>query len=194
MLTISSIFILFPLFLSLQALAGDGRLFSRVTGLLNTQPMLQLDYTATDRAPETLPVDESQLQETGVSIAQWDPISPPPGHLTSADLLVCNCSVSIFENPAEILSNLAATVKEGGFVLLHTLLKGETLGEIISFLTSPDLQQRGLLAQVNSWPFQTLLMFALQLALDSTLLHTESQAVHFIEWLLHLILSLLRNV
>ncbi|CAM5096781.1 unnamed protein product [Natator depressus] len=132
-----------------EALAGDGRLFSRVTGLLNTQPMLQLDYTATDRAPETLPVDESQLQETGVSIAQWDPISPPPGHLTSADLLVCNCSVSIFENPAEILSNLAATVKEGGFVLLHTLLKGETLGEIISFLTTPDLQQRGLLAQAE---------------------------------------------
>nr|XP_025034359.1 fatty acid synthase [Pelodiscus sinensis] len=132
-----------------EALAGDGRLFSRVPGLLNTQPMLQLDYAATDRAPEVLSISESQLQELGVSTAQWDPLNPPPGHLTGADLLLCNCSVSMFGNPAETLSNLAAAVKEGGFVLLHTLLKGEMLGETIRFLTAPDLPQRGLLAQAE---------------------------------------------
>ncbi|XP_053145655.1 fatty acid synthase [Hemicordylus capensis] len=133
-----------------EALAGDGHLFSRVTSILNTQPMLQLDYTATDRTPDILASEESYLQEIGVSSDQWDPATPPSGNLTNADLLVCNCSLNPFKNPAEVLSNMAATVKEGGFVLLHTLLKGETLGEIVRFLTSPDVQEKpGLLTQVE---------------------------------------------
>ncbi|XP_044275877.1 fatty acid synthase [Varanus komodoensis] len=134
-----------------EALAGDGRLFSRVTSILNTQPMLQLDYTATDRIPEILASDQNHLQEIGVSIDQWDPASPASGNLMNADLLVCNSSLNMFRNPAEVLSNMAATVKEGGFILLHTLLKGETLGEIVGFLTSPDLQEKqpGLLTQAE---------------------------------------------
>lgn len=135
----------FPLFLPLlfsQALAGSGRLFSRVKSILNTQPLLQVDYIATDRTLETLSANETELQDAGVSFSQWDPSSLPSGNLTNADLVVYNCSTSVLGNTSGILSNLAAAVKEGGFVLLHTLLKGETLGEIVSFLTSPDLQQK----------------------------------------------------
>ncbi|XP_077184140.1 fatty acid synthase [Paroedura picta] len=133
-----------------EALAGDGRLFSRVTSILNTQPMLQLDYIVTDPAAEVLASHEGHLQEMGVSIDQWDPANPPSGALTSADLLVCNCLLNTFKNPAEVLSNMAATVKEGGFILLHTLLKGEILGEIVCFLTNPDLQKKtSLLTQVE---------------------------------------------
>uniref|UniRef100_A0A8D0GNS8 Fatty acid synthase n=1 Tax=Sphenodon punctatus TaxID=8508 RepID=A0A8D0GNS8_SPHPU len=134
-----------------EAHAGDGCLYSRVTGLLNTQPMLQLDYIATDPTPETLSGNESQLQEMGISICQWDPARPAPGNLTNADLLICNCSVSILGNPTEVLLNMTAAVREGGFVLLHTLLKGETLGEIVSFLTTPDLQQRGGILTQAEW-------------------------------------------
>lgn len=104
--------------------------------------MLQVDYIATDRILETLSANEAELQDAGVSFSQWDPSSLPSGNLTSADLVVYNCSTSVLGNTAEIVSNLAAAVKEGGFVLLHTLLKGETLAEIVSFLTSPDLQQK----------------------------------------------------
>uniref|UniRef100_A0A8C0FYW1 Fatty acid synthase n=1 Tax=Bubo bubo TaxID=30461 RepID=A0A8C0FYW1_BUBBB len=125
-----------------EALAGSGHLFSRVKSILNTQPLLQVDYIATDRILETLSPNETELQDDGVSFSQWDPSSLPSGNLTSADLVVYNCSTSVLGNTTEILSNLAAAVKEGGFVLLHTLLKGETLGEIVSFLTSPDLQQK----------------------------------------------------
>uniref|UniRef100_A0A670Y7Z6 Fatty acid synthase n=1 Tax=Pseudonaja textilis TaxID=8673 RepID=A0A670Y7Z6_PSETE len=133
-----------------EALAGDGHLFSRVTSILNTQPMLQLDYTATDRVLKNLALHENDLQEIGASMEQWDPASPPPGGLTNADLLVCSCSLNALSKPAETLSNMAATVKDGGFILLHTLLKGETLGEIVAFLTSPGLQDKpGLLNQVE---------------------------------------------
>lgn len=104
--------------------------------------MLQVDYIATDRVLENLSVLETELQNAGVVSSQWDPYSSPSGNLTSADLVVYNCSTSVLVNTTEILSNLATAVKEGGFVLLHTLLKGETLGEIVSFLTSPDLQQK----------------------------------------------------
>uniref|UniRef100_T1E5R8 Fatty acid synthase n=1 Tax=Crotalus horridus TaxID=35024 RepID=T1E5R8_CROHD len=134
----------------IETLAGDGHLFSRVTSILNTQPMLQLDYTATDRVLKNLASHENDLQEIGASIEQWDPASPPPGSLMNADLLVCNCSLNVLSKPAETLSNMAATVKDGGFILLHTLLKGETLGEMVAFLTSPELQDKpGLLNQVE---------------------------------------------
>ncbi|XP_063149333.1 fatty acid synthase [Candoia aspera] len=134
----------------IEALAGDGRLFSRVISILNTQPMLQIDYTATDQVLKNLASHENHLQEMGISVDQWDPASPPSGSLMNADLLVCNCSLNGLSKTAETLSNMAATVKDGGFILLHTLLKGETLGEIVAFLTSPGLQEKpGLLNQVE---------------------------------------------
>ncbi|PKU32508.1 fatty acid synthase [Limosa lapponica baueri] len=135
----------------IEALAGSGQLFSRVKSFLNTQPLLQLDYVATDPILETLSAKEKELQDAGVSLSQWDPSSPPSGNLTNADLVVCNCSTSVLGNTAEILSNLAAATKEGGFVLLHTLLKGQTLGETVSFLTNPDLQQKHRFLSEAEW-------------------------------------------
>lgn len=133
-----------------EVLAGDGRMFSRIPSLLNTQPMLQLDYSATDLSLDTLSASEDQLSAAGVSIIQWDPASAAPTNLSNADLLVCNCSVTLLQNPPENLSNMAAAVKEGGFVLLHTLLRGETLGETVAFLTTQDVQQKpGLLTQAE---------------------------------------------
>ncbi|NXU74165.1 FAS synthase, partial [Oreotrochilus melanogaster] len=135
----------------IEALAGSGRLFSRVKSILNTQPLLQVDYIATDRVLEALSASETELQDAGVSSSQWDPSSLPSGNLTNADLVVYNCATNVLGNTTEILSNLAAAVKEGGFVLLHTLLKGETLGEIVSFLSSPDLQQKHKFLHETQW-------------------------------------------
>ncbi|NXR31789.1 FAS synthase, partial [Zosterops hypoxanthus] len=135
----------------IEANAGNGQLFSRVKSILNAQPLLQVDYIATDCVLENLSAIEKELQDSGVDSKQWDPASPPSGNLTNADLVVYNCSTSVLVNTTEILSNLAAAVKEGGFVLLHTLLKGETLGEIVSFLTSPDLQQKHSFLSQAEW-------------------------------------------
>ncbi|NXY35555.1 FAS synthase, partial [Pomatorhinus ruficollis] len=134
-----------------EANAGNGQLFSRVKSILNAQPLLQVDYIATDCVLENLSAIETELQDSGVDSRQWDPSSLPSGNLTNADLVVYNCSTSVLVNTTEILSNLAAAVKEGGFVLLHTLLKGETLGEIVSFLTSPDLQQKHSFLSEAEW-------------------------------------------
>ncbi|KFQ45994.1 Fatty acid synthase [Nestor notabilis] len=133
-----------------EALAGSGCLFSRIKSILNAQPLLQVDYIATDRILKTLSDSETELQDAGVSISQWDPSCLPSGDLANADLVVYNC-LTVLGNTTEIVSNLAAAVKEGGFFLLHTLLKGETFGEIVSFLTSPDLQQKHSFLSEAQW-------------------------------------------
>ncbi|XP_066443807.1 fatty acid synthase isoform X2 [Eleutherodactylus coqui] len=132
----------------IEALTGNGNLFSSVLSVLNTQPMLQIDYIATDRTLEILSTTEDDLKEAGISIEQWDPYMAPPNSVTGADLLVCNSSAHLLRDPRQVIPNMAATVKDGGFLLLHTLLKGDILGETIAFLRTQNLQQKdGLLSQ-----------------------------------------------
>lgn len=131
-------------------LAGHGHLYSRIPGLLGTQPLLQLSYTATDRHPQALEAAEAQLQQHDIAQGQWDPADPAPSALGSADLLVCNCAVAALGDPASALSNMVATLREGGFLLLHTLLRGHPLGETVAFLTSAEPQYgQGILSQVR---------------------------------------------
>ncbi|XP_023507490.1 fatty acid synthase isoform X2 [Equus przewalskii] len=135
-----------------EVLAGDGHLYSRIPALLTTQPMLQLDYTATDRHAQALKAAQAKLQQHHVAQGQWDPMDPAPSSLGATDLLVCNCAVATLGDPATALGNMAAVLKEGGFLLLHTLLRGYPLGEMVAFLTCPEPQRgrQGLLSQ-DEW-------------------------------------------
>ncbi|XP_062859033.1 fatty acid synthase [Trichomycterus rosablanca] len=127
----------------LEALSSDGRVFSRAVRTLNIQPMLRLDYTASDVNAELLSNQQSTLEDLGVSAAQWDPHQGPvTGNLGGVDLVVCNCVPGPVLNPEVLLENLTSATREGGFVLLHTLLKGDTLGETVAFLTSQENKNR----------------------------------------------------
>uniref|UniRef100_A0A8C3WD43 Fatty acid synthase n=1 Tax=Catagonus wagneri TaxID=51154 RepID=A0A8C3WD43_9CETA len=131
-------------------LAGDGQLYSRVPALLNTQPTVQLDYTATDRHPQALEAAQAKLEQLRVNGGQWDPVDPAPGSLGKADLVVCNCALATLGDPAMAVGNMAATLKEGGFLLLHTLLEGQPVGDMVGFLTCPEQGGRHLLSQ-DQW-------------------------------------------
>ncbi|VTJ57756.1 Hypothetical predicted protein [Marmota monax] len=133
-----------------EVLAGDGHLYSRVPALLNTQPMLQLDYTATDRQAQVLEAAASLLQQYEVARGKWDPADPAPSSLGMADLLVCNCAVASLGDPALALGNMAAAVKEGGFLLLHAVLRGHALGDILALLSSEPQHGPSLLSQ-DEW-------------------------------------------
>nr|XP_023412547.1 LOW QUALITY PROTEIN: fatty acid synthase [Loxodonta africana] len=122
-----------------EVLAGEGHLYARIPELLKTQPMLQLDYTATDRHAQALEALQDRLQQHDVAQGQWDPSEPVPSNLGAADLLVCNCTVATLGNPSQALGNMVAALKEGGFLLVHALLKGHMLGETVAFLTAADL-------------------------------------------------------
>ncbi|XP_056626779.1 fatty acid synthase [Triplophysa dalaica] len=133
----------------LEALSTDGRLFSRAVSLFNIQPMLRLDYTASDVSADQLEGLQSSLEEQGITSAQWDPLQgPATGGLTGADLVVCNCSVGPVANPAVLIENMTSAARDDGFVLLHTLLRGDTLGETVAFLASQN-KPDGLLTQTE---------------------------------------------
>ncbi|KAK2112408.1 hypothetical protein P7K49_012155 [Saguinus oedipus] len=134
-----------------EVLAGHGHLYSRIPGLLNTQPLMQLSYTATDRHPQALEAAQAKLQQHDIAQGQWDPSDPAPSALGSTDLLVCNCAVAALGDPASALGNMVAALREGGFLLLHTLLQGYPLGETVAFLTSAEPQYaQGILSQ-DAW-------------------------------------------
>ncbi|CAL8264094.1 unnamed protein product [Arctogadus glacialis] len=139
----------------LEAFSSDGQLFSRAVALLNIQPMLRLDYTATAPSAPLLEPHRALLDQLGVTAgAPWDPAAGPvPGGLGGADLVLCNRAwgpVGSLEAPA-LLAHLASGAREGGFVLLHTLLRGETLGETLAFLsgTSQNSPPEQLLTQAE---------------------------------------------
>lgn len=76
----------------------------------------------------------------------------PGGVVGGADLVVCNHAWGpVRKDPALLVANLASGAKQRGFVLIHTLLKGETLGETVAFLsgTTQSSSQQGLLTQVS---------------------------------------------
>ncbi|KAJ3607846.1 hypothetical protein NHX12_024897 [Muraenolepis orangiensis] len=130
----------------LEAFSSDGQLFSRAVPILRIQPALRLTYTTTNPVAQLLDPHHAQLDQLGVTVAgpQWDPVSGPvPSGLGGADLVLCNRAwgpLGALEAPA-LLANLVSGAREGGFVLLHTLLKGETLGETVAFLSGTS--QRG---------------------------------------------------
>lgn len=138
-----------------QALSDEGQLFSRVVSLLNIQPMLHVDYTATASSLDLLAPHQNTLEELSVASAQWDPLSGPlSGSAGSgADLVLCNHTWAPARmDPAPLVANLAAAAKPQGFVLLHTLLRGEALGDMVAFLSScvQSNSQGGLLTQVST--------------------------------------------
>lgn len=131
-----------------QVLAGDGRLYSRVPALLHTQPLLQLDYIASDRQAQALEAADSLLKQYEIAQGQWDPADPAPSSLGMADLLVCNCAVASLGEPALALGHMAAALKEGGFLLLHAVLRGHALGDALASLSSEPQHGPSLLSQV----------------------------------------------
>lgn len=121
-----------------------------------------MDYTATAPNPELLSPLQASLDGLGVAVGpQWDPATgpAPAGLAGGADLVACNLAWGTLppgsgeqERAAELVANLASGAKEGGFVLLHTLLKGETMGETVAFLSTPSQStgsQPGLLTQAD---------------------------------------------
>uniref|UniRef100_A0A3B4B6A9 Fatty acid synthase n=1 Tax=Periophthalmus magnuspinnatus TaxID=409849 RepID=A0A3B4B6A9_9GOBI len=120
----------------IEAFSDEGHLFPHALSLLNIEPMLQVEYTATAVHTELLSPFTDTLEELGLGSAQWDPRTSPALGATAgtADLLLCNHWGLLQSKPEQLVSNLASGTRVGGFLLLHVLLKGGTLGEILAFL------------------------------------------------------------
>ncbi|XP_072311635.1 fatty acid synthase [Eucyclogobius newberryi] len=137
----------------IEAFSDEGQLFPHALALLNMEPMLQVEYTATAVHTGLLSPFTGALEELGLGSAQWDPrTGPAPGASAgAADLLLCNHWGLLESEPEELISNLASGTRVGGFVLLHVLLKGGTLGETLAFLRRPTSSgaKHGLFSQAE---------------------------------------------
>lgn len=69
------------------------------------------------------------------------PSDPAPSNLGGANLVVCTMLPASLGDPADGCRQHGGCLKEGGFLLLHTLLRGHPLGETVTFLTCPEPQQ-----------------------------------------------------
>ncbi|KAJ0060389.1 hypothetical protein NL108_010160, partial [Boleophthalmus pectinirostris] len=137
----------------IEAFSDEGQLFPYALSLLNIEPMLQVEYTATAVHTELLSPFTDTLEELGLGSVQWDPrTSPAPGATAgAADLLLCNHWGLLQSEPEQLVSNLVSGTRVGGFVLLHVLLKGGTLGETLAFLcrTTNSGTVAGLISQAK---------------------------------------------
>lgn len=116
--------------------------------------MLHVEYTATATDLDLLSPHQATLEELGVASAQWNPLmGSGAGDVTpGADLVLCNHAWGpLRTDPQLLVASLVSGAKQHGFVLLHTLLKGETLAETVAFLssTAQSNSQQGLLTQVS---------------------------------------------
>ncbi|KAL0628997.1 Fatty acid synthase [Plecturocebus cupreus] len=109
-----------------EVMAGHGHLYSCIPGLLNTQPLLQLSYTATDRHPQALEAVQAKLQQHDIAQSQWDSVDPAPRALGSTDLLVCNCAVAALGDPASALGNMRAGLSAAA----HAVLEAPPWGDL----------------------------------------------------------------
>ena len=97
--------------------AGDSHVYQHAIPQLESQPMMQVDYTAIDADAKNLDVDH--LENFNVKPMEWALSGSPPGGLGTADVVIaCN----VLHKEADVstaISCLAALVKDGGFLLVQ---------------------------------------------------------------------------
>ena len=94
-------------------------LYSKVIPLLNSQPMLNIDYTVTGLNLDRL--DELEMKSLDVKSVPYDFLkstSSVPSQLSNADLIILNNIVHKKENIPELLQELRPILKTGGFLLV----------------------------------------------------------------------------
>lgn len=124
----------------LEVLGGLSHIFSRAVNILNIQPRLQIDYTGSYISHDSDPSLYTSMEKFGVTPALWNSTKEvAPLGLTKADLIICNCVLNNNIPTKETLVNMASALKNRGFVLLHVLLKDNTIGETLAFLNSQNM-------------------------------------------------------
>ena len=97
--------------------AADSRVYPHAVKQLETQPMMQVDYTAADGNAKNF--DADHLDGFNVTSVVWKLSDSPPGQLGNADVVIA-CNVLHKESDlVAAISQLTALVKDGGFVLVQ---------------------------------------------------------------------------
>ena len=97
--------------------AADSRVYQSAIAQLETQPLIQVDYTVVYGNIKN--VDTVHLESFNVKPVEWKLGGSPSGHLGNADVTIaCN----VLHKEADLvmaISSLMALVKDGGFLLVQ---------------------------------------------------------------------------
>jgi len=119
---------------------GGDPMFQHVIKLLNTQPMLRLDYTLTGPGLDDL--DSDVLEDLDIKPLAWDLVSNYPGPSSSADVVIFNNTLKNNKTSlSDILNQLKSLMKNNGFMLLHEQMdQPSEAGSLLATLNNCDYQ------------------------------------------------------
>lgn len=104
--------------LRLLEVGGARGLYRRVLPQLNTQPLLQIEYTLSEDAFDKL--DSEELEGLGVKAIQWDiTMETAPTNIGTHDLVMAANCLHTCAHPASALAKLCTLIKEDGFLLIQ---------------------------------------------------------------------------
>ena len=143
-------------------------LHSKVIPLLNSQPMLNIDYTIAGTNLERL--NEAEIEDSDVKTVAYDFLKSsvsPPSQLNSVDLVILNKVLHKQQDIPEFLQNLQSLLKSGGFLLvaepttnhaIPLMVEGidSDLGEFTGRSLGPFFNEDDVKKQINSNGLQVI--------------------------------------
>ena len=140
-----------------EVAAEKGRLFKQITPQLLAEPQMQLEYVAAASSVNSS-LDQSLLQELGVTEASWDWSEKPSNTVTNSNLVIANnvlSSQSSLSAAIEQLKNLVTG--ENGYLLIkectHHLAVPAILDRLTTASNSVNQETRtfGAFCDVKRW-------------------------------------------
>lgn len=129
-------------------------MYNHAIKLLNSQPMLLVNYTAADLSDRL----DNELSSVGVNTLQWDISQAPPTSLKPVDLTIANNALHRQKDLSVALSNISRSMTEGAFFLIkeitknfHVYLPIEALANELPEICDKDQRTCAVYCDENKW-------------------------------------------
>lgn len=99
--------------------AAEGKVYSRAVPLISLHPMVQLNYTATDKTEELLGTITELAPDDSIEVCTWDVAKQPPGSVNKSDLVIASNLIHMTSDLSSALENIKSALSPRGFLLLH---------------------------------------------------------------------------
>jgi fatty acid synthase len=136
--------------------AGRDKVYRYIVPKLGDEPSAQFAYTAVDENVGLISADD--VEEHGLKTAPWNVTDIPPADLSQAFDVVIASRLHEEGDLSEALNNIAAAVKERGFLILHETTQNFALVSFLAalhfdydFMTDLDQRTDGPFCDVNTW-------------------------------------------
>lgn len=99
--------------------AAEGKVLSRAVPLVSLHPLVQLNYTATDKSEDLLAAITEAASDDTIEVCAWDIAKKPPGGVIKSDLVIASNLIHQMPDLSSALENIKSALGPRGFLLLH---------------------------------------------------------------------------